>query len=162
MDFKCHWKYKLTKKNRAYVIIYDIRAKVGLFYLESSSYQFLKFDFTFGFSKRIAHTCVLRPIERSYVPRKIETCKLPLIAIKRFPNSNIRLFKYNIYIYIYIYIIHTSVWRFLSSFIQRMKQTYFSTLDKLGMNYVSIHQIIINAMIISYMNNLTDISSPNI
>ena len=91
------------KEYSAYVIIYDIRAKVGLFYLESSSYQFLKFDFTFGFSKRIAHTCVLRPIERSYVPRKIETCKLPLIAIKRFPNSNIRLFKYNIYIY-YTYI----------------------------------------------------------
>ena len=89
------------KEYSAYVIIYDIRAKVGLFYLESSSYQFLKFDFTFGFSKRIAHTCVLRPIERSYVPRKIETCKLPLIAIKRFPNSNIRLFKYNIFKLVY-------------------------------------------------------------
>ena len=44
-----------------------------------------------GFSK-IAHTCVLWPIERSHHIHTIETCKLPLISIKRFPNSNIRLF----------------------------------------------------------------------
>ena len=36
-----------------------------------------------GFSK-IAHTCVLRPIERSHHVHTIETCQLPLISIKRF------------------------------------------------------------------------------
>ena len=36
--------------------IYDRRAKVGLYHLESS-YQFLQFDFTFGIFQNCTHMC---------------------------------------------------------------------------------------------------------
>ena len=125
---------------------------MGLFYLESSSYQFLKFDFTLGFSKIIAHTCVLRPIERSFQERlhwMIETCKLPLIAIKRFPNSNIRLLKYKI-------IRFEAFFRILNDIFYSKNDIIRQVRTLRNRNELSIHQILINAMIISYMNNLTD------
>ena len=101
---------------------------------------------------------MLRPIERSFQERlhwMIETCKLPFNSNKKISKFQYQTLKIQ---NDYTYILHRfeAFFRILNDIFYSKNGIIRQVRTLRNSNELSIHQILINAMIISYMNNLTD------